>query len=360
MGYKRKGFTLVELLVVIAIIGILVGLLLPAVQAAREAARRMQCSNNLKQLGLAVHNYESSHKTMGRLATEGMTSWGVDSAWNGFSPHTGLLPYIEQGALFQNVYFQDTLNWPAYRGEESNWNAGRNGTAPGASLTVQQITRARVATFICPSDADFPNTWFSGQKNYGFNAGPSVGWNTGGGGRIGVMNRYANTKFGAITDGMSNTILAAEFVKGDDDKSRYRNISDFSNARSYPGGAGQTKWTQAQLDAFAAVTATPNGDHNVEAGRSWLAVGYYNTAINTMAPPNWRGFSAGLIPPWGDSGCQGCQGDRDGIFPSRSRHTGGAQHVMGDGSVQFIGSNIDLITYQNLGSGRGDDVASIE
>lgn len=96
----RSGFTLVELLVVIAIIGILVGLLLPAVQAAREAARRMSCSNNLKQLGLAVHNYESTYKTCSRLASQGLTDWGQDGNWNGFSPHTGLLPYIEQGPLY--------------------------------------------------------------------------------------------------------------------------------------------------------------------------------------------------------------------------------------------------------------------
>lgn len=123
---KRQGFTLVELLVVIAIIGILVGLLLPAVQAAREAARRMSCSNNMKQLGLSVHNYESTFKTTPKLATTGATTWGQDHSWNGFSPHTAILPYIEQGPLYDLINFNDTLNddahYPHY--VYHHWNGG--------------------------------------------------------------------------------------------------------------------------------------------------------------------------------------------------------------------------------------------
>jgi prepilin-type N-terminal cleavage/methylation domain-containing protein len=353
----RKGFTLVELLVVIAIIGILVGLLLPAVQQAREAARRMSCSNNMHQLGLAVYNYESTFKRAPRLATEGITSWGVDNSWNGFSPHAQILPYIEQGPLYNQIEFGNHLAWPAYQGESTIWN-NPDSFPPGKTLGVSAVMKTKIAGYVCPSDKDYPQTLFTGNNNYGFSSGPQVGWNSDPKDRVGFYNRSQYTKFAAVTDGLSNTIMGAEFVKGDDDGGTYTNISDFANARSYPSGAERKFWTQAQIDAFALVTVTAPSGHNSEAGRSWIAAGHYNSAINTLAPPNWRGFSGGLIPPWGDSGCQGCQGDRDGVFPSRSRHTGGSMHVLGDGSTQFVTNNVDIVTYQRLGSASGNDIAN--
>jgi prepilin-type N-terminal cleavage/methylation domain-containing protein len=352
----RKGFTLVELLVVIAIIGILVGLLLPAVQQAREAARRMSCGNNMHQLGLAVHNYESAYKTAPRLATDGITSWGVDNSWNGYSPHTQILPFIEQPALYNQIEFNNHLAWPAYQGEANAWG-NPNATPPGKTVSATAVMKTKIAGFLCPSDKDFPQTFYPGNNNYGFSSGPQVGWNSDPKDRVGFFNRSQYTKFSAVTDGLSNTIMGAEFVKGDDDPDVYTNISDFANARSYPSGTGRKFWSQASLDAFALVTATAPSGHNTDAGHSWILAGHYNSAINTLAPPNWRGYSAGLIPPWGDSGCHGCQGDRDGVYPSRSRHTGGSMHMMGDGSTQFITNNVDVISYQKLGSASGNDIA---
>jgi prepilin-type N-terminal cleavage/methylation domain-containing protein len=349
----RKGFTLVELLVVIAIIGILVGLLLPAVQQAREAARRMSCGNNMHQLGLAVHNYESAYKTAPRLATDG----NGDTGWNGFSPHTQILPFIEQPALYAQIEFSNYSAWPAYRGEANAWS-NPNATPPGKTVSATAVMKTKIAGFLCPSDKDFPQTFYPGNNNYGFSSGPQVGWHSAPKDRVGFFNKFQYSKFSSVTDGLSNTIMGAEFVKGDDDGDVYTNLSDFRRARDYPSGATKKFWTQAHLDAFAAVTVTPVG-HNTEAGKSWIAVGHYNTAINTMAPPNWRGFSGGLKnPDVGDNGCETCQGDSDGIYPSRSRHTGGTMHVLGDGSTQFISANVDVISYQKLGSASGNDIAN--
>lgn len=355
MRRLRKGFTLVELLVVIAIIGILVGLLLPAVQAAREAARRMQCSNNMKQLGLAVHNYESAFKYAGRLATRGATTWGQDASWNGFSPHCQILPYIEQGPLFTQIYFLDTINqdghYPHYNYRPPQWNSQRNLIAPGTSMRIGDIGGTKISAFLCPSDSPFVHQDWSGNNNYGWSSGSCGGWNGNAGDRNGFFERNRDTAFSDIKDGLSNTIMIAEFVKGDGTGSTFTRAGDFATVA--PSGTPFFFWTQAQLDAYALATASGAGQ-NSEAGNFWMAPGHYNTAINTLAPPNWRGNSAS----W-DTGCMGCQGDHDGVFPSRSNHTGGAMHTMGDGSVQFISSSTDLITYQGLGSVKGGAVASI-
>ena len=361
MKRTKMGFTLVELLVVIAIIGILVGLLLPAVQAAREAARRMQCSNNMKQLGLAVHNYESAFKKCGRLATRGVTGWGQDSSWNGFSPHCGILPYIEQGTLFQQIYFLNTKDsngpteFPHFAYRPPTW-ATPNKIAPGASMTSGQIGGARISAFLCPSDSPYADQAWSGNNNYGWSSGSNLGWDNDGnqaGNRNGFYDRFKDTALGDVTDGLSNTIMIAEFVKGDASGAKFTRAGDFATV-ARPGGAPFAFWTQTHLNAYATATAGGAGQ-NSEAGNFWMAPGHYNTAINTMAPPNWAGNSGSVRTE-----CMGCQGDHDGIFPSRSKHTGGAMHAMGDGSVQFISSSVNLITYQGLGSAKGGDVATLD
>jgi prepilin-type N-terminal cleavage/methylation domain-containing protein len=359
MKKMRPGFTLVELLVVIAIIGILVGLLLPAVQAAREAARRMQCGNNTKQLALAVHNYESAFKTCGRLATRGITGWGQDSSWNGFSPHCGILPYIEQGSLFSQIYFQNThdgngaAQFPhfAYRPWETK-------IAPGTTMQSGRVGATKVSAFLCPSDAAYGDTTWTGNNNYGWSSGSCGGWNDVyvNNQRVdrpnGFFDRYHDTSLGEIKDGLSNTIMIAEFVKGDSVGSRFTRAGDFATVGK--GSRPFSFWTQAELDSYGVLTAT-GASQNSEAGNFWLAPGHYNSAINTLAPPNWKANSSS----W-RTDCAGCQGDGDGIYPSRSNHTGGSQHAMGDGSVQFISSSVNLQTYQALGSAKFGDVGSIE
>ncbi|MCY2983265.1 MAG: DUF1559 domain-containing protein [Planctomycetota bacterium] len=355
MKRSRKGFTLVELLVVIAIIGILVGLLLPAVQAAREAARRMSCSNNMKQFALSFHTYESAFKVVPRAASDMKWSRTAGSAansnWHGYSAHVAILPYIELGNVFSQFDFLDSH----YEG------AVKAGTA----IPPVFNGRRKVAPFLCPSDLPYPATsnpqagtgWEQaemGWNNYGVSEGSNLGWSVANGDQNGFFKRNRETSFAEIIDGLSNTIMAAEFNKGDNTSSIFSVVAgDFPNGVAFPSTMTAQFPPEAALIAYGqSCLAAGPASHRSTAGFRWFAPGFYNSAINTIAPPNWR------LPSCMD--CGGCgQGDSRGVFPARSRHTGGAQHGMGDGSVQFISDSTDVITYQNLGSARGGGVASI-
>ena len=364
MRRNRKGFTLVELLVVIAIIGILVGLLLPAVQAAREAARRMSCGNNMKQLALSFHNYESTYKKVPRLASH--MTWTrtlpglANSNWHGYSAHVMILPYIEQTAIFQQFQFMDSHYETVLR----------------APVTIPPLYNAhrKIGGFVCPSDLTYPASsniqagtgWELaelGWNNYGCSEGSNSGYAGGAGAPVGFsagdqngfFKRDRETGFGEIPDGLSNTIMLAEFNKGDNTSGIFSAIAgDFPNGVNFPGTWTHQFPTIAALNTYgAACLAAGPRSHRSTAGFRWSAPGFYNTAINTVATPNWT-FPA-CMP------CAGCgQGDSGGVWPSRSRHSGGAQHGMGDGSIQFVSNSINLITYQGLGSAKGGDVSSIE
>lgn len=342
MHRKRLGFTLVELLVVIAIIGVMVGLLLPAVQAAREAARRMSCSNNLKQLGIAFHNYHDTNNKMPPGASHLVHSGGQVAAhnWHGYSPLTMILPYIEQGVVFEQLVFN-----------ERHYSGTIVPPALVAPVTISNNTR--INTFICPSDLDWPGGQ-RGVTNYGISFGSNRGYNVGIQDGNGFFRRQRDNKFAEILDGLSNTVMLGEFNKGDNTGNQFDYRRDFANGQPFPAGfpvavTMQTPLLQAVLDQYGqqCLAAAP-GSHRSSAGFRWIAPGQYNSAFNTLAPPNWR------FPACMD--CGGCgQGDSGGVFPARSRHPGGAHHVMGDASVQFVTESIALEIYHAIGSANGGE-----
>ena len=332
----RCGFTLVELLVVIAIIGVLVGLLLPAVQAAREAARRMSCSNNLKQVALAVHNYESSHRVIPGLTGS-----------SGFSPQARVLPYIEQANLSNLMrYDLPLLLGPA-------WMARFN---PAQRLAVETV----VPTFLCPSDVGdprFPVTFSDGEP--GFSAGLSYMFSYGSGTGTNYDDRHRTdgmvwenswARFADCIDGTSNTVLLAETVMGDQvtaaeptPNGPHRRIGSWSGTTSNPDGpgfmhGGNLISNPDLTTIFPALTTSYRGNR----GESWIRGVPFATVTNGYMTPNSR------IP---DIGIHG-----RGFFASRSFHPGGAHVAMLDGSVRFIANSVDQFVHRAMYSRDGGEV----
>jgi prepilin-type processing-associated H-X9-DG protein/prepilin-type N-terminal cleavage/methylation domain-containing protein len=367
-GRSRRagGFTLIELLVVISIIAVLIALLLPAVQSAREAARRMQCVNNLKQLGIAMHNYESSTQSF---------PWGHggynNNDWGALAL---LLANFEQSPIFNAINFSDTGRATA---KPSNENA-----------TVQY---ARLGVLLCPSDLDRLTTGF-GPVNYAasFGATPAgfglsspngmfghVGWtNIGPGyGPDEPIVRVAD-----VTDGLSNTAAFSERVKGigTSNSSQLDNLVPSATATAvltptYPGNNAVDSNNKALLDPSLAggpalyqnlcfTTGNPNkllaglpaggpsppwGPSGPVGGYWWLAIMPYGTAYNHVMTPN----------TWS---CTDGTGGRllGGAWTAGSRHPGGVNVAFGDGHVQFIKQTISLQVWWALGSKAGGEVIS--
>jgi prepilin-type N-terminal cleavage/methylation domain-containing protein len=326
MRLKRSGFTLVELLVVIAIIGILVGLLLPAVQAAREAARRMQCSNNLKQIGLAIHNYESATK---RIPSGCAT--GVTLLINNTSPHVALLPYLEQNALYALYNFGLRVDY----------------------TTQPLAVRPTVPAFVCPSAQPRVGFSHSGQTDYAQSLGSNASCIV----RSGPFFRNSSTKFGDVSDGLSNTALFSEIRKGPLASDTAQSMASFAatSLDVFATATNVSSWPVADKAAYNATVC------NVPTAQAWQTRGltYYNGFTNstfythTLGPNSRFRDCAGVvteggIPVW------------HGHLAARSFHTGGVNLVRGDGSVSFISDSVDLVGYNALGTMSGGEVVNID
>lgn len=339
---RRHAFTLVELLVVIAIIGVLVGLLLPAVQQAREAARRMSCSNNLKNVGLAFHNYHDTHNELPAF----LYNNGQNQPWRGYSSFTQILPFIEQQPLYDQVQTGSRSFW-------ENWEQ------PGLNGILQDARATLVPTFICPSNQDFPSTtggWSNGPGcSYGVSFGSTIRWVDFQSQNGMFRNKWndgwrAELGFQDVTDGLSNTLMVSEHLPGDNNEGRLMN-GNSSETRIGSGFPGADQWpSQAEIEQFG-LACEGVTQHNSENGNQWIAPEPTQTALNTVAPPNWR------FPNCQTSG-SGFAADRDGIYTPRSRHSGGVQCAVGDGSVRFVADTVDLRTWQWFGS--RNDAEAIE
>ncbi|MCC6511362.1 MAG: DUF1559 domain-containing protein [Pirellulaceae bacterium] len=317
----RAAFTLVELLVVIAIIGILVGLLLPAVQAAREAARRMQCSNNLKQMGLAMHNYESAFK---RLPSGNMVG---ASFTVGLSVHSRLLPMMEQSAAYKMVNFNFAYN-------HVNNDAAR---------------LQRISTFMCPSDnfSQLPTT-LGGPNSYYANSGTNIlagspptsssDPNFGMPECNGLFYRDSKVRMADILDGLSNTFAFSERVGGDGNNGISTPISDTFQPGTNPANADE-----ARRDCMNVNVADLSRQGYSNVGAPWLQAYHSTTLYYHVLPPNTRSC---MFPPGRIATTAG------------SRHTGGVMASVADGSVQFVSSSIDLTIWRALGTRASGEVVT--
>ena len=339
MSKKRRGFTLVELLVVIAIIGILVGLLLPAVQAAREAARRMQCSNNLKQLGLSMHNYESAFKKLPALGHLGGNLNGSSPGlgqdiWARYAYTISILPYIEQGPRYAAMMSRARPSGPGlprpWAGQPGAYEGGPTGSAAIWGFDQKNWT-SDISSFICPSDPPPPNRNESPcllnykvcmGDQYFQNHFPPSAWGARDNRGMFHINRYLGLQ--GVKDGLSNTVMLGERAGGGD-------INDIL------GGVAQEMREWAPADCLARVTSV-NGRRVLtpptreiqrpHSGRAWDGRPYF-VGFTTMLPPNSPSCTWG----WGD--------DNEEMSSLSSFHTGGGNIAMGDGSVQFISQSID-------------------
>ena len=324
MRIRRTAFTLVELLVVIAIIGLLVGLLLPAVQAAREAARRSSCLNNLKQLGLAVQSFHDVNKGMPPQAT-----YAVGSTFSGYSVHARILPYLEQGNLYSQVDFQ--LGYAAQ----------------------PAICKTKMPVYRCPSDPKDENRVDGGVEfastNFGFCIGTWLGLDMqtvkGGDGAFGYNMRH---NFAAITDGLSNTLCAAD-------------VKTFTPAL-LDGGQPAAPFTPppetpAQVIAFG---GTFDRDY---CHTQWVTGRTLQSGLTTTFPPNTKvlyttggitydvDFTSARVSPTAPR-----HGYR--VVTARSFHTGGVNALLLDGSVRFVSSSIEQAVWRAIGTRAGGEVVT--
>ena len=322
----RGAFTLVELLVVIAIIGVLVGLLLPAVQQAREAARRMECSNNLKQLGLALHNHHdtfnkfpaASHNLEARNRLDG------GQRWNRMGYATFLLPFIEQQAIFEQVFLFHELGGVP-------WNFGSRGSAPNI---VQSPYAQKVAAFRCPSDSERRGERDNGSINYVANRG-DVYLDTGNWEWRGMFSNgeRGECTFASLKDGSSNTIMVSEVVVGN-------GTGNPLTDQVKSGVADSVNDFQAGAHGAPAACMAVIGPNNTLAnaastyGGGWQPGSRWGDAANV-----YTGFFT-IIPPNGPT-CSNGNVEHRSKQPPSSYHTGGVNAVMGDGSVRFITESID-------------------
>jgi prepilin-type N-terminal cleavage/methylation domain-containing protein/prepilin-type processing-associated H-X9-DG protein len=373
----RRGFTLIELLVVIAIIAVLIALLLPAVQAAREAARRAQCTNNLKQIGLALHNYHTGMDTFPMACskdplfsaadTDGQYGYG---RWTGWSAQALLLGYMDQTPLYNAANFA--------------LGPGATGAMIG-SLPNSTIYNTVINNYLCPSD---PNADFDRSNSYNASIGSTTFYSP-----IRTSGMFAVwTCYGIrdCTDGTSNTIAFAESLTGQDTTgfgytigmnqatgTQYRGnfitTAADPNIASSQGSDDPVPWWPTDQFLYASANAAGVLQGLTNCGTAWSSLSTANfssmrgfcwadacggwTYCNIIQTPNrdplFSGGGCRFGPPGASQGT-----DSSFSYAVSSNHPGGANVLMADGSVHFIKDSVNRLTWWGLGTRNGGEIIS--
>ena len=370
---RRRGFTLIELLVVIAIIAVLIALLLPAVQAAREAARRAQCTNNLKQLGLAFHNYISTHDAVPPTMIMYSACPGCSNAGQTYSPHARLLPFLEQTQIYNAINFSVGERWGGPSTGPFN-GASIDGTlweAMNATAIANQIN-----SFLCPSDtgaANLTGIKFSpggnlqliGDHNYPFNAGlnpyatsPTSGttngpgywptWGSAPGNPITNVQAEGTVTLAKFADGTSNTVIFSEWMKGDGIPPPTRDglgivYTSTAKPTQFAGMLNANLLHSRACDASSAQNWTWKGD--------WWISGQSATYSHTQTPNRKSCYYPGVGQPWASA---------LNVLAASSRHPGGVNTLLADGSVRFVKSSVSPQAWYAIATPNGGEVVSAD
>jgi prepilin-type N-terminal cleavage/methylation domain-containing protein/prepilin-type processing-associated H-X9-DG protein len=344
---QGRGFTLIELLVVIAIIAVLISLLLPAVQSAREAARRAQCVNNLKQMGIALHNY---HDALGKFPSAGiiapMNNYWVCCAtgpnlptWPGhyrYSTLVQIMPFMEQGNGFNGMNF----NIPLY---------DVNGDDMPQNTTIYIV---QISAYLCPSDVRDHVLPDQAPSNYASCTGDGLpggfGLPASYGTPDGILYLNSSTSIASITDGTSNTTLMGESLIATNS-----NIPPPSNAPNpqeivvqLPSGINQFSDTfvYIPLDPAACTSST---NYRWDRQTNWIEGDYRHTLYDHYLAPNSPSYDC-------------LRGPLHGWRTARSRHPGGVNSLFADGSVRFVKNTVNLTAWRALGTRAGGEVVSAD